>query len=71
VKIIGICLILLGVFVLAFGGFSYTTRERVVDAGPLKVDTDKHHTVPIAPIAGAAALVGGIVLVVAGARTKV
>jgi len=71
VKIIGICLILLGIFVLAFGGFSYTTRERVVDAGPLKVDTDKHHTVPIAPIAGAAALVGGIVLVVTGARTRV
>ena len=54
-------LIVLGVLALALGGFNYTTRERVVDLGPLKVDADKHHSLPIAPIAGVAALVGGIV----------
>ena len=51
---------------LDFGGFQYTTRERVVDLGPLKVDADKQHSVPIAPIAGVAALIGGIVMVMAG-----
>ena len=67
---IGICLIVVGVLALAFGGFSYTTRERVVDLGPLKVDADKEHRLPIAPIAGVAALVGGIVMVMAGAKTR-
>jgi uncharacterized membrane protein len=70
VKMIGICLIVVGVLALAFGGFSYTTRERVVDLGPLKVDADKEHRLPIAPIAGVAALVGGIVMVMAGAKTR-
>jgi len=67
-KIIGMVLIVVGVLALAFGGFQYTTRERVVDLGPLKVDADKQHSVPIAPIAGVAALIGGIVMVMAGKR---
>jgi uncharacterized membrane protein YidH (DUF202 family) len=70
-KLIGICLIVVGIAALAFGGFSYTSRERVVDLGPLKVDADKQHSVPIAPIAGVGALVGGIALVLAGSRTRV
>jgi uncharacterized membrane protein YidH (DUF202 family) len=70
-KMIGICLIVVGVLALAFGGFNYTTRERVVDLGPLKVDADKQHSVPIAPIAGVAALVGGIVMVMAGSKARV
>jgi uncharacterized membrane protein YidH (DUF202 family) len=70
-KLIGIVLIVLGVLGLAYGGFSYTTRERVVDLGPLKVDADKQHSVPIAPIAGVAALVGGIALVMAGSKTGI
>ena len=69
-KLIGIVLIVLGVLALAYGGVSYTTRERVVDLGQLKVDADKEHTVPIAPIAGVGALVGGIALVLAGSRTR-
>jgi hypothetical protein len=68
-KLIGIVLIVFGVLGLALGGFQYTTRERVVDLGPLKVDADKTHNVPIAPIAGVAALVGGIALVLAGSKT--
>jgi hypothetical protein len=69
-KVIGIVLIVFGVLALALGGFSYTTRERVVDLGPLKVDADKQHSVPIAPIAGVAALLGGIVLVVVGGKSR-
>jgi uncharacterized membrane protein YidH (DUF202 family) len=68
-KLIGVVLILIGVLALAVGGFSYTTRERVVDIGPVKVDADKHHNVPIAPIAGVAALVAGVVLVASGSKT--
>ena len=46
-KLIGVILIVLGLLGLAVGGFSYTTRERVVDIGPVKVDADKQHSVPI------------------------
>jgi uncharacterized membrane protein YidH (DUF202 family) len=69
-KLIGMVLIVVGVLALAFGGFQYTTRERVVDLGPLKVDADKQHSVPVAPIAGVAALVGGIVMVMAGSKSR-
>lgn len=64
-KILGIVLIVLGLFGLAWGGFTYTTREKVVDIGPIHASRDEKHTVPLPPIAGAVALIGGIVLLVA------
>ena len=70
-KLIGIVLIVFGVLALAFGGFSYTKREKVLDLGPLQASTETQKTVPIAPIAGVGALIGGIALVVAGSRTRV
>jgi uncharacterized membrane protein YidH (DUF202 family) len=70
-KIIGIVLIVFGVLALAMGGFNYTTRERVVDLGPLKVDADKQHSLPIAPIAGVAAVIAGVALVVVGGKSRI
>ena len=64
-KILGIVLIVIGLFGLAWGGFTYTTREKVVDIGPIHASRDEKHTVPLPPIAGAVALIGGIVLLVA------
>lgn len=69
-KLIGIVLIVVGVLALAFGGFSYTRREKVLELGPLTATTERRETIPIAPIAGIAALAGGIALVVAGSRTR-
>jgi len=65
-KILGIVLIVVGIVALAWGGFSFTTREKVVDIGPIHATRDKKHSVPLSPIAGAIALVGGIVLVTVG-----
>ena len=65
-KTFGVILIVLGLVGLAWGGFSYTTREKVVDIGPIHATRDQTHTVLLPPIAGALALVGGIVLLVAG-----
>jgi hypothetical protein len=71
VKLIGIALIVLGVVALAVGGFSYTSRDTVLDIGPLHATAERQHTLPIAPIGGVAMLVGGVVLVVVGAKPKV
>jgi hypothetical protein len=64
--IVGIILIAIGIIALAYGGFSYTTREKVIDAGPLQVSADRQKTVPLPPILGGICLVGGIILVLAG-----
>ena len=67
-KTIAIILIALGVFGLAWGGFTYTTREKVVDIGPIHATRDETHNVPLPPIAGAVTLIGGIMLLVAGRK---
>ncbi|MGD1097836.1 MAG: DUF3185 domain-containing protein [Bryobacteraceae bacterium] len=64
----GIGLIALGLFGLAWGGFTYTTREKVVDIGPIHATREKTHNIPLPPVAGAVALIGGIVLLVAGKK---
>ena len=67
--VIGIILIVLGILALVYQGISYTTTERVVDLGPLKVDAKKEKTIPLPPVLGALALVGGVVLVAASVRS--
>jgi hypothetical protein len=64
-KALGLVLIALGLFGLAWGGFTYTTREKVVDIGPIHATRDETHSVPVPPIAGAVALVAGVALLVA------
>jgi len=67
-KILGIILIVAGVLVLAFGGFSYTREKKVVDLGPIQATTKTEHNVPIPPIAGGAAILAGVAVLVAGTR---
>jgi hypothetical protein len=67
-KALGVILIALGLLGLAWGGFTYTTREKVVDIGPIHATRDRTHDVPLPPIAGAVALIAGIVLLVAGKK---
>lgn len=69
-KLIGIVLIVVGIVALAMGGFSYTTREKVLDLGPIQATTEKRHSIPLSPIVGIAALVGGIAVLAAGSRTR-
>ena len=66
--IVGIILIVLGIVALAYHGFTYTTREKVLDLGPLKASVEKEKTVPVPPILGGLAVVAGVFLVWMGAR---
>ena len=67
--IFGIILIAVGIVLLAYGGYtSFTTKENVAKLGPLEINKQKEHPVPIGPVAGGACLVGGIILVVTGNR---
>lgn len=66
--LVGIVLLIIGIIGLAAGSISFTSKEKVVDIGPLEVTADKKHTMPLPQIASGAAVVAGIVLLVAGAR---
>jgi len=67
-RTMGMVLIVLGLVGLIWGGFSYTTRKTVVDIGPIHATRDQTHNIPLPPIIGALALVGGVVLLVGGKR---
>lgn len=65
----GVLLIVLGVILLAYGGYaSYSTRENVAKLGPLEINAQKEHPVPVGPIAGGICLVGGLIMVLTGGR---
>ena len=68
VRTIGVILIVLGLIGLAWGGFTYTTRKKVLDIGSIEATREEHHRVPVPPIAGVVALVGGIVLIASDRR---
>jgi hypothetical protein len=67
-KMLGLALIVLGVLALAYQGFTYTTRETVIDIGPIKATTEREKTFPLPPILGIVAVAGGVALMFAGSR---
>ncbi|MFZ3044463.1 MAG: DUF3185 domain-containing protein [Desulfatirhabdiaceae bacterium] len=66
--LLAIILIVIGIVAFGYQGITYSTRENVVDLGPLKVTTEKTNTIPLPPVVGAIALVGGIVLLAVGRK---
>lgn len=67
-RIVGLVLVVLGIVVLVWGGVFWTDRDTVIDAGPLKVTTEEREGLPLPPVVGAIAIIGGIVLLVLPAR---
>lgn len=67
-SLIGIVLIVLGLAALAYQGFSYTTREKVIDLGPIEATAERQKTVSLPPIFGIVAVVAGVAMVIAGSR---
>lgn len=60
---IGLVLVVLGILALVYQGIGYTTQKKVVDIGPIQATKQEHKTIPLPPILGAIALIGGIVLI--------
>lgn len=67
-KIVGILLIVLGIVALIWGGISYTREETLVDIGPIEATAETRETIPLPPVLGGLALIGGIALLIAGSR---
>jgi len=68
--VIAVCLMIVGVIIFAYQGVTYTTRDKTVDFGPIQLSTEKTHTLPFAPIAGIAVLIGGGVLLMISLKGK-
>jgi len=71
IAIAGVLLIVLGVAALVYQGVTYTSRETIVDIGPIHATADRERRLPLPPVVGIAAVAGGVALLVAGARQRV
>jgi len=70
ISLVGILLVVLGALALAYQGITYTHRERVLDVGPIHATRDTHEQIPLSPVLGGLVLVGGVTLLVIGARRR-
>lgn len=67
-RIAGVLLVIVGVAVLIYGGFAFTTQKKAVDMGPIQINKTEHHAVPLPPLLGVVAIVGGGALFYFGAK---
>jgi uncharacterized membrane protein len=70
IMLIGVALIVLGVVALAYQGVTYTSREKIIDIGPIEATHETKKTIPLSPLLGGMALAGGIMMVIVGAKNK-
>jgi hypothetical protein len=68
ITVVALVLVAIGIVALVYQGVTYTTSEKVVDLGPLKIEAKREKTIPLPPIVGVAALVGGVVLLLVRSR---
>jgi hypothetical protein len=68
VVLVGIALILLGIVALSYQRITYTTKEKIIDIGPLEATTEREKSIPLPPLLGGLALVAGVGLVAVGYR---
>jgi hypothetical protein len=67
-KLLGVVLVVLGIVGLVWGGIGWTSRETVVDLGPVEVEREDRESIPLPPVAGGLLLVAGIVVLVSTRR---
>jgi hypothetical protein len=66
--LLGVALIAIGVIALAYQGFGYTTRKKVLDVGPIQATKEEHHSIPVPPIIGVIALISGVAVLATGRK---
>ncbi|EKE00598.1 MAG: hypothetical protein ACD_21C00319G0003 [uncultured bacterium] len=69
-SVVGVLLVVLGIFAFAYQGFSYTKQEKIAQIGDLKITADTHKTVYLPPVLGGLSIVAGVALVLIGRRKK-
>jgi len=67
-KILGIILVIVGVVALIYGGVTWTTHKKAVDVGPVQIEKAEHHSIPLPPVLGVVAIIGGGALFFFGAK---
>ena len=70
IAVAGVMLIVLGLMALVYQGITYTSRETVIDLGPLHATAERQKTLPLPPVLGIVAVAGGVVLLIAGTRRR-
>jgi uncharacterized membrane protein YidH (DUF202 family) len=68
-KLIGVALIALGVIALVYQGITYTSKEKILDVGPFKAEVKRDKTIPLSPVLGVVALVGGVAILLFARRS--
>jgi hypothetical protein len=68
ITVVGLVLIVVGLVALVYQGITYTSRETVIDIGPLRATADRQKTLPLPPVLGIAAVAGGVALLIVGLR---
>lgn len=68
ITLVGIALIVLGIVAFAYQGITYTSREQIIDIGPIQATADTRKTIPLPPLLGGLVLAGGIVLMLVGVK---
>jgi uncharacterized membrane protein YidH (DUF202 family) len=64
--VLGIALIVIGIVALMYQGFTYTTRKKVLDIGPIQATKEEHQTIPIPPVIGVIAVISGVAVLALG-----
>lgn len=67
-SLLGVVLIVLGLVALVYQGITYTSRDTVIDLGPIHATAEREKTIPLSPIVGIAAVAGGVAMLMAGSR---
>jgi hypothetical protein len=68
--ILGAVLLVFGIVALVYQGVNYTSHDTVIDIGPIHATADRQRTFPLPPIVGLAAVAGGVVLLITGAKAR-
>ena len=70
--LLGVILVVIGLAMVAYGGYAvFTTKENVAKLGPLEINKQEEHPIPLGPILGGVCIVGGVILLVSGRRSSV